>query len=449
MAVQTWRKKNWFAAFSATGKQQSAMGTYLATADIDTRHTCEIEISEAIERGEERDCQNVNIVGRPVRTRLMPFRITYRKVTPTILAFWAAYKEGGESYTAGSPADEVQTLTRTGTVSGGTFTLSLTLEGRTGITNDIAWNATPAQVQAALYAPTASISKLIQQGDVVVTGDWTGGMVLTFGGRLAKWNLPILVVGNGSITGGGTVDIAQTTAGAQRSHVITRSTGDDKILFSFVTGDINSTVAQRKYGDAYVDGFEIQNDAGDGNVGLVVTGACNYNYEELSGYSVPACVNPAPLRTTEVRVQINSVWWTVDVVSHTVNISDNVPQAALFRFDDVDPSVAPERGNQPSQLFTGEFYGDEESALRILAESSNTATSSQTTVVYNIHYGHGGNRFSIIAPEAYVYPQSPIEGFAGELEEKTVRVFGEPWGVTGTPVNYAAAISQSTAFLTT
>lgn len=109
-----------------------------------------------------------------------------------------------------SPVSEVGTITKAGTVTGGTFTISV--DGST--TAAIAYNAANATILAALNAiPT------VQPGDVVLTGGGaasvsTGALTLTFGGRLAGKAI-VVSTGSASLTGGGTYDWAETTAGVQ------------------------------------------------------------------------------------------------------------------------------------------------------------------------------------------------------------------------------------------
>lgn len=106
------------------------------------------------------------------------------------------------------PANEVQTVTITGTPTGGTFTL--TYVGQT--TAPIAYNATAGAVKAALEALTS-----VGTGSVAVTGGPgpASPYVVTFKGVLAITNLPAMTT-TGSFTGGTTPAIAvtSTTPGA-------------------------------------------------------------------------------------------------------------------------------------------------------------------------------------------------------------------------------------------
>lgn len=99
--------------------------------------------------------------------------------------------------------NEVQTVTITGTPTGGTFTL--TVDGNT--TSAIAYNAANSAVQTALLALPN-----LDTGDVVVTGGPGPGTpyTLTFGGQYGKENVPTSTA-TGSFTGGTTPTITVTT----------------------------------------------------------------------------------------------------------------------------------------------------------------------------------------------------------------------------------------------
>lgn len=103
---------------------------------------------------------------------------------------------------AGS-ASEVQTITITGTPTGGTFTL--TFNGQT--TAPIAYNATNTTVDTALEALST-----VGAGNVVVTGGPGPGTpyVVTFSGTLAAQDVPAITA-TGSFTGGATPAIAVVT----------------------------------------------------------------------------------------------------------------------------------------------------------------------------------------------------------------------------------------------
>lgn len=96
--------------------------------------------------------------------------------------------------------DEVQTISITGTPTGGSFTISFTnpYTGLVETTAAIAHNATAAGVQSALLALDA-----FESGDVVASGGPLPGtpVVITFGGRYAKRPVSALATTD-SLTGG-------------------------------------------------------------------------------------------------------------------------------------------------------------------------------------------------------------------------------------------------------
>lgn len=103
-------------------------------------------------------------------------------------------------------SSEQQTVTITGTPTGGTFTL--TYDSQT--TAAIAYNATAAAVKSALEALSN-----IGTGDITATGGALPGtaVVVTFGGSLSGTNVTQMTA-TGSLTGGTTPAVAVTTTSA-------------------------------------------------------------------------------------------------------------------------------------------------------------------------------------------------------------------------------------------
>lgn len=127
-----------------------------------------------------------------------------------------AYTKGGNSWGTGPyeviegvGTNEVQTLTITGTPTGGDFKLKFGTE----TTASILYNATAANVKTALEALDA-----IPANSLTVTGGPLPGtgVVVTFGGSLGSEDQPLMTVQNASFTGGTTpaAAVAQTTPGA-------------------------------------------------------------------------------------------------------------------------------------------------------------------------------------------------------------------------------------------
>ncbi|MFD3336056.1 hypothetical protein ACFWV1_25930 [Streptomyces sp. NPDC058700] len=100
--------------------------------------------------------------------------------------------------------DEVQTITITGSPTGGTFTL--TFSGQT--TAPIAYNATASAVESALEGLSN-----INPGDVVAGGGPLPGtpVTVTFGGQYDGQNVAEMTASGAGLTGGSTPAVAVTT----------------------------------------------------------------------------------------------------------------------------------------------------------------------------------------------------------------------------------------------
>jgi hypothetical protein len=120
--------------------------------------------------------------------------------------------------TTGAAVADVQTLSISGSPTGGTFTL--TFGGQT--TAAIAFNAATAQVQTALTALSN-----IGAGNVTCSGGPLPGasVTITFAGALAPGTQSVMTVGNNSLTGGTTPSpaVAHTTTGQSIADVQTLS----------------------------------------------------------------------------------------------------------------------------------------------------------------------------------------------------------------------------------
>lgn len=126
-----------------------------------------------------------------------------------------------DGYPTGTAVSEEQTaIVTTGTVTGGTY--NLTYRGRT--TDNIAWNANAAAVQAALEALDS-----VSSGDITVSGatDITGGdLKFTFAGTLG--DVSLVMIDDSGLTGTGSpaVTVSQSVQGqnpwiTRNSNVIT------------------------------------------------------------------------------------------------------------------------------------------------------------------------------------------------------------------------------------
>lgn len=446
MPSKTQRLINQFVAFSGDGKVQSEHNVPMDNAKLDTRDKCEITVEDVVARRVLFDCDNRFADDEVTDTRLKRFTFTYALVTAQILARWAGYFFGSITAPTGTPANEVQKLARTGTVAGGTFTITFALEGRTGVTAAIPWNATAAQIAAALIKQPSTIGNLIKAGDVTVTGDWTSGMVITFVNRLKRADLPMLVINAASLTGDGPgISVVELTAGDQNFHEFSNSTDDSKAEFSFALGFKTGNLATEKYYNAVCERFD-PTIGRTGDVALTVSVLANYEAEQIAGFPVPPCVNYKGIPNSDCRIQIGSDWKTLDIFQQSMTNNDAVPvDADTFGFDSLDPE-SHERGDQPQYAIAAQVFG----AVNDPNDPLAVAVRAESNVAYTTHFGMPGNRFSLLAPNTRVKPQGNSRQFGGPRNRSVIALDGLPMrDNANAPVRAEASIDQATAFLAT
>jgi hypothetical protein len=444
MANNPIRLDKQFMAINIEGKQQTAMDSPMSDADLNYRLKAAITVQEVVDRRTILDCDGRDIDDEVTRTRLKRFTLDLAAVNPQLMAVFGGYYFGATTAPTGTVTNEIQKLLRTGTVSGGYFTLSLTLEGRTGITGQIAWNATAAVIAAALIKVGTSIGKLLKAGDVAVTGDWTDGMLIELKGRMASADVPLFVVNSSGLTGSTpVVTVTEMTAGDSYFHPFTRSSDDVKPKFSFALGFKTGNLAKEKYYNAVVESYEPTLNRG-GDVSLRVGILCNYEPVETVDLVVPPCDNFPPLATSDCRVQINNTWETLDVFAETITLNDNVPvDADTFGFDSVDPEDF-ERGVNPTYGISGSVFG-------VKTDPIGVVVAGEEKVEHITHFGMPGYRFSIIAGNTKMKPQANSRQFGGARNRSLIAYEGTPHRDGANPPVRAEAylVEQDSAFLLT
>lgn len=434
-----------FIVFNSVGKKQSAQGVGLANSDLDLRIKAAITRNDSVTRREIRDCKDQDLIGSEIQSRFARYTLALNEVTPQLIALFSAWYLGASASPTGTPADEIQTLARTGTVSGGTFTIALTLEGRTVTTKAIAWNASTADIQSAL---TAARMLFIQPGSVTVGGDWTSGITLTFVGNLAKADIPAVVIDATNLTGSTPgISVTESTKGVQRHHVLTRATTRVKPFITFALGWDNVTNRVEKYIDYVVDNVSMSLSL-DGNVTMNVGLVGPWEYDSIeTAFTIPSCSNIDPLQAQDCRVSIDSVWQTTDINSLSAQINDNVPTDRLsaFPFDGIDIQNI-ERGRQPSYgPITASIFGSETDSIYDLAQNERT----EAAVPVILHFGFPGDRVTWNFPSSTVRFQTNRLGEAGEARYSIIQIEAQPESASGaSPFNAYAEVAQSTQFLT-
>jgi hypothetical protein len=183
--------------------------------------------------------------------------------------------------------NEVQSLIKTGTVAGGTFTLTLVnpVTGESATTATIAYNAAASAVQTALEALSN-----VEVGEVIAAGGPAPSVALTieFRGRFGQANVTAMTVDNTLITGGGTMVLSTTTPGAaptETTGIVIRPE-HLKVYLDTSSGGIGGTRLTRCYGGSIkisnARGLEFTVDSANAGsaaakVALPVTGTVSLN----------------------------------------------------------------------------------------------------------------------------------------------------------------------------
>lgn len=154
-----------------------------------------------------------------------------------------------DNETLTTKTDEEQTITKSGTVTAGTFTITYSAQ----TTSAIAFDATAATIQAALEA----LSNLAP-GDVVVSGGpiSTTPVTIIFQGTLAGTNVTAITVDSTGLTGGGTYVVATTIAGGADITSIAQSPVSRMHVDIFVD-DTFGAIGTTKVAQAYAGDFKI------------------------------------------------------------------------------------------------------------------------------------------------------------------------------------------------
>lgn len=380
-----------------------------------------------------RGCTGRHLVKRILQSRLMRWSLEFQ-VTPQILAGAAALIYGAAAAPTGTPADEVQTVTIDAT--GGTFTLAFTFEGLTDTTPALAFDASAAVVQAALEN-----LRSIKAGNVTV-GKVGSVYTVTFVGDLAKANVPALVSGAGSLTGGAqTAVVATTTPGVQKSHAITRMTGEQGPAISFVVGFEGHPETYVLYKSVVAADLGVTAERRQiVRATLGVRGSASV--ELVPSFTMPACQAQDVIRAAQCRAEVDGTFYS-DLVRLAYQSSANV-----FDGDDAFPFDGPdvvrlEQGEQWQPGYNLDTYGTNADTLFTLGRALSEKSAA-------LHFGPPGNRVSFVAPLAALQLPDDELGFSGQANRSTIQLQATPLEVSGAaPDSVTAKLALAATLLST
>lgn len=383
------KRKDFFFAESGPGKRQSGFDVPMANGDLDVRTAlADISTLPAVEKQRETiyDCDNVHVVREDINSQFVRWVISY-PATAQQIAKRLAFAKGAAAAPTGTPADEVQTATDAN-IDGGAAPVTFDFEGKLATTSAIDFDATAGEFQAALEELDS-----IGEGNVSVSGSLSAGLVVTFQGRLAKANLPLLTFGAGFTDGGNPVTpvFVQTTAGENKYHLITKSASDVLPEFSFFTGWQGVTGSYEKFKNAVLNRVTVTIPRRRmATVEVEIIASADTELDPT--YVVPACVIPDPVKAADCRVQWDGDWITGDVEQIVYELNNNIDTGdPLFPFDGIDID-APERAERFTETIRVQIEGSEADALYQDAK----AELKKPAVLY---IGRPGERVVISMPQ--------------------------------------------------
>ncbi|MBS1797459.1 MAG: hypothetical protein JSS81_26790 [Acidobacteria bacterium] len=413
MSFNPQRLKKAFYAFSSVFKKQTAFDVPLADEDLDSRHNCSVTFEDVVERETIYDCGQEDVFDEETTAQLKRVRLSYASITPQRLFGWICLFLSSTAGATGTAQNEVQTITSDAT--GGTFTATFAFEGLTGTTGALAYNVTAANFKKALEA-LASIGP----GNIAsVTGTLATGFVVTFGGQLAKTNVPLLSIGAGSLTGNtGAPTVVQTTAGGNKYHAATRSSDDALAKTSMACGWEGNSDNPKKYFNMVVESITITLNRRK-LVTVEVVCLARFTPEELTGFSEPDCENLPGLKGAECKIKVNSNYLIEEFWQATIVLNNTVPTGDdAFPFSGIEVANF-ERGDKPTYPISMQILGSGRDTVGTLIED-------ETKVPVEFLMGLPGNRASLIFPNVLMKFASTPSVYVGEKNRSAHSIEATP-----------------------
>lgn len=380
---------------------------------------------------EVRGCSGAYLIKRILQSAVVRWSLDFLG-SPQIIAGSAAMIYGASGAPTGTPANEQQTITLDAT--GGSIDVAFTFEGLTG-TATIPYSATAAQAQALLEAVRS-----IKPGNVAV-GRVGDVLTVTFQGDLAKANVPALVVDDANLTGGaGTAVVATTVPGVQKSHAITRTTGEQGPAIDVVVGFEGSPETYTRYNRIVANDLRVTA-ARRTNVTAALGMRGSAQVELVPDFVMPACQTQNVIRAAQCRAEINGTYYASEIVRMEYNAGAGVLDGDdAFPFD--DPHVERlEQGDTWQPVYNLTTHGNNSSPLYLLGRDAGSERSAA------LHFGAPGNRVSFVAANAHLQLADETLGFAGQANRSTVPLIATPLEVDGAAPDLVTAKIPLTSML--
>lgn len=429
---------------SGVGKKQTDKDTPLALADLDTRINVTsrnwVNTDKTME--EIFDCVSEEIVSKEV-TRIIRRLPIEGEFSARIAAVLAAYGYGVAAAPAGATVNEVHTITVDGT--GGSFTYELTYDGLTRMVTIGVAGLTAAKLKYALE----SLDN-IGFGNTTVTGPVANVYTVTFVGKRAAADIPLGVIDDTNVTGGGAVvSTASTATGNQRSHNITElpSTQYQPPYTTFGIAFEDEAGSERIMAGAVIDNLRFTGAANGGKV----TFAGDIISRELlpaEGLVIPACVVYRPVRTADCLFTHNGADLTDILKEFEYSFNNNTLTGdSAYTGRSVRPSRL-ERANRRTRQLTYGLLGGVTDATYQEAEANPEANVTRTDA---LRIGPAGDSLTVNIPNGLTELNTGGGvSFDGESEEAVDRFLVTPTKQGATlPTNIVARVPIAVQMLQT
>lgn len=439
MAYNPQRLKRLFVVLSSIFKKQPAFGTALADADLDERHNCTVTFEDVVERETVRDCGGEDVVDEETNTQLKRVRLAYPSITAQRLYGWIVTFLSTAAGATGTAANEVQTITSD--ADGGAAPFTFAFEGLSSTTPALAHNITAANFKKALEALES-----IGEGQITsVTGaNLAAGFAVTFGGRLAKTNVPLITIGNGFTKTASvpTNSVIETTPGGNKYHAATRSTDDQLAKTSMGSGyEGNTSYDAEKWKDLVVESISITPNRRK-LLTAEITLLGRFTPEQMEAFDDPDCVILPGLKGEDCKVKVNGEFLLQEFWDGTIILNNAVPTGD-DAFPYSGPDIAnPERGDQPSYPLTMQILGSEGDTIWNLIKN-------KTKVPIEFLLGVPGNRCSLIFPNVLMKFASNPKTYVGDKRRSAHNIEATPHkdATLQSPFRAEAYLDQTEDFL--
>lgn len=360
-------------------------------------------------------CDQQDLTGKEVIRRIVRFDMDY-DADPTLMAIHLALTMGVAAAPTGTPANEVQTLTKVGT--GGTFRIGVPVGAFTKYTPNLPAAPTAAQLKTALE----NINR-IGRGNVTVSllvNDYT----ITFVNNLANADMPLLVLDTALLTGG-VHTIVQTTPGVQRKHGLSRITGFQPPAFGFATGFRNSDKKMRLFKSAVSDTFRVSGSAGQPRVtvnwGMVASAEDSLVSD---AYVAPVCQIFKPARFRDTVLVIDGVDYSGLLKDFEVSASNGlITDDDAYTAQDEDIHRAERADQRPFTINAG-ILGEHGDVIHELAEALGE-------VPVTMRIGRSGKNLTLNLPKGSVSLRDPVIGYDGTAKRSKINIQIEPELIPG------------------